>query len=78
MYNITTKISEVILTENRDTFSCQLLKKICEIIYEFVEDNDLHNNTDKLKDIIVKFDESTQHFMKAKQIPNNIIVMEEF
>ena len=38
---------------------------LCKIIGEFIEDSDLHNNTNKLKDIIVRFDDASKQFHKS-------------
>ena len=63
---------------SKDSFSSNFLKDMCKIIGEFIESRDLHYHTDKLKEIIVKFDDSKQNFVKAITLNNNKIEIEEF
>lgn len=51
---------------------------MCKIISEFIENNDLHNDTEQLIRIIMKFDESKQNFVNALSISSNNIEKEEF
>lgn len=51
---------------------------MCALIGEFIQNNDLHNNTDLITDILMKFDNSKQNFVTALQVPSNQIEMEDF
>lgn len=68
----------MIPTITKDSFSWNFLKKMCKIIGEFVENADLAYNTEKLKDIIIKFDDSKQHFVKASKVSTNNIEKQDF
>jgi hypothetical protein len=51
---------------------------MCAIIGEFIENNNLHRDTEKLVNIIMKFDDNMQHFVKALVVPSNKIEIQEF
>jgi len=51
---------------------------MCSIIGEFIENNSLHKDTEKLVDIIMKFDDSKTHFVKALMVPSNKIEVQGF
>ena len=51
---------------------------MCSIIGEFIENNTLHKDTDKLVDIIIKFDQYKQDFVKAVMVPSNKIEHQDF
>jgi hypothetical protein len=48
------------------------------MIGEFIEISDLHYDTDKLKEIIVKFDDTKNLFVKEMMVPTNSIEMQQF
>lgn len=62
----------------KESFSWNFLKEMCKIIGEFIETKDLEHNTDKLKKIIVKFDDSKQRFVKEMMSPKNEVEREDF
>ena len=51
---------------------------MCKIIGDFIENNDLHNDTDQLISIIMKFDDTKQSFVNDLSISSNNIEKEEF
>ena len=61
-----------------NSYSFEFLKKVCSIIGEFIENSNLHNETAKLIDIIIRFDNSKQEFVKAFHEPSHYIEREEF
>ena len=78
LFEITKKISNAIPFITKETFSWNFLRDMWKIIGEFIESNDLHLKTDRLKKIIVKFDDCKQTFVKALMVKKNKIEMEEF
>ena len=78
LYEITKYISQIISNVTRDSYSWHFLKRLCNIIGEFIEDNNLHKDTDKLVNIIVKFDQTKQDFVKALMVPSNNVEVKEF
>lgn len=62
---MTKMISSAFNMASKDSASWNLMISLCKIIEEFIEDSDLHKNTNKLKDIIVRFDDASKHFHKS-------------
>lgn len=61
-----------------NSYSFNFLMKICSIIGEFIESTNLHNETSKLIEVIMSFDNSKQEFVKAFNEPQHHIEKEEF
>jgi hypothetical protein len=68
----------VLQTITKHSFTWNFLNQLFKIIGEFIGINDLQYETDKLKKIIVRFDETKKLFVKAMMVPSCKIEMQNF
>jgi hypothetical protein len=62
----------------KHSFTWNFLNQLFKTIGEFIGINDLQYETDKLKKIIVRFDDTKRLFVKAMMVPSTKIEMQNF